>query len=127
MSRTVLILEDDADIRAALSALLDDAGMTVAAAAHGLAGLELLERIDTPCLIFLDWLMPVMSGREFLECLRASPRTCTVPVVVMTAGESEPPPGIAAFLRKPFGISQVHELLARYCDRGHGESPWTDA
>ncbi len=65
--------------------------------------------------------MPVMSGREFLKGLRASPRTSTVPVVVMTAGESEPLPGSAAFLRKPFSASKVYELLAHHCVREQDE------
>lgn len=114
MKPTVLVVEDDADIREAVSVLLKDEGVTVAAAAHGLEGLQLLGHIDTPRLILLDWRMPIVSGREFLEGLRSSPKMCTIPVVVMTADDEASPPGVSAILRKPFRVTQLLELLTRH-------------
>jgi CheY-like chemotaxis protein len=117
MSLTVLIVEDDADIREALAAVIEDEGFDVAAAANGLEGLRVLARIGAPCLILLDWWMPVLSGREFLEVLQADPVMRTVPVVVMTAADIAPPPGIAAFLRKPFSVLRLQEVMAAHCAR----------
>jgi CheY-like chemotaxis protein len=115
MRRIVLVVEDDADIRAALAAFLEDAGFTVAVASNGSEGLKELARIERPCLILLDWWMPVLSGREFLEVLKAHPEKSALPVVVMTTGEPPPLPGIVAFLRKPFGLSRLLNLLEAFC------------
>jgi CheY-like chemotaxis protein len=120
MGRTVLILEDDADIRDALAAVVEDHGLDVVSAANGQEGLRVLARTGEPCLILLDWWMPVLSGREFLERLREDPATRTVPVVVMTASDIAPPPGITAFLRKPFSVSRLLEVLAAHCSRAVG-------
>ena len=117
MSRTILILEDDADILEALAAVAEDEGLHVAAAANGQEGLRVLASIGAPCLIVLDWWMPVLSGREFLERLQADPAMRTVPVVVMTASDIAPPPGVAAFLRKPFSVSRLLEVLAAHCSQ----------
>jgi CheY-like chemotaxis protein len=115
MSRTVLIVEDDADICEAVAAVVEDLGLDVAVAANGQEGLRVLARIGVPCMILLDWWMPVLSGREFLERLKEDPETRTVPVVLMTASETAPPPGVAAVLRKPFGLSRLMKLLAAHC------------
>jgi CheY-like chemotaxis protein len=114
MSRTILILEDDADILEALAVVIEDEGFDVAAAANDEEGLRVLASIGAPCLILLDWWMPVLSGREFLARLQADPAMRTVPVVVMTAAGIAPPPGVAAFLRKPFSVSQLLEILAAH-------------
>jgi len=55
MSQTILLVEDDSDLRAAVVTLLEAEGFEVVTAPDGLAGLKLLERIREPSLILLDW------------------------------------------------------------------------
>ena len=62
---TVLIIDDDADVRDLLSRMLSDAGFKYATAKDGKEGLEKV--VDKPTLIVLDLEMPRMDGFEFLE------------------------------------------------------------
>jgi len=82
----VLVVDDDADTRAALARTLASEGCRVAEAADGRAALEALEPA-TPDLILLDLVMPGMDGFEFLDALRAEPRFAGVPVIVVTAAD----------------------------------------
>ncbi|ADO72351.1 response regulator [Stigmatella aurantiaca] len=115
MRGTVLLLEDDADVREAVAGVLEDAGFQVATAANGKEGLNVLAQNTSPCVIVLDLWMPVLSGREFLEQLREEPQKSALPVVLMTASDSTPPPGVAACLRKPFGVSQLVKVVEKHC------------
>jgi len=115
MSQTILLVEDDSDLRAAMVTLLESEGFEVVTAPDGLAGLKLLERIHVPCLILLDWWLPQLSGNEFLAKLRADPVKHGVPVVVLTASEATPPASVEGFLRKPFSVSRLLELVYSRC------------
>jgi CheY-like chemotaxis protein len=81
---TVLIVEDDPDMREIERAMLGCAGHDVMLAANGREGLEMLAQQE-PCVILLDLMMPVMDGFDTLQHLREDPRTAAVPVVVLTA------------------------------------------
>jgi CheY-like chemotaxis protein len=115
MSQTILLVEDDSDLRVAMVTLLEAEGFEVVTAPDGLAGLRLLERIREPCLILLDWWLPMLSGNEFLSRLRADPVRHAVPVVVLTASEATPPTSAEGFLRKPFTVSRLLELVHSQC------------
>ncbi len=64
---SVLIVEDDADLRDAYVMILQSEGLDVKAAENGQAALDLIERQGDPGVIFLDLRMPVMDGIEFLK------------------------------------------------------------
>jgi len=80
----VLVVDDDADTRERLQALLRREGWSVATAENGAVALEEVAR-ETPCLILLDLMMPEMDGFTFLRELRARAEWCAIPVVVLTA------------------------------------------
>ncbi len=80
----VLIVEDDPSSREMLRRLLEKEGIPVLEAENGQVALEVVGR-QTPGLILLDLMMPVMDGFDFLVHLRANPATSAVPVVVITA------------------------------------------
>ncbi len=115
MSQTILLVEDDSDLRVAMVTLLESEGFEVVTAPDGLTALKLLERIQVPSLILLDWWLPLLSGNEFLSRLRADPVRHGVPVVVLTASEAPPPDSVAGFLRKPFSVSRLMELVHGHC------------
>jgi CheY-like chemotaxis protein len=64
---SVLIVEDDRDLREAYVLILQSEGIATFAAENGLEALELIKEQGDPGIIFLDLRMPVMDGIEFLE------------------------------------------------------------
>ena len=66
-NQTLLLVEDDYDIRAMLVMLLDMEGYHVVRATNGREALTLLEEGLRPHLILLDLMMPVMNGWQFRE------------------------------------------------------------
>ncbi len=113
--RTILIVEDDPDIREAVAEILESEGFNVATAANGQEGLERLAELGQPCLILLDMMMPVLDGPGFLSRLEADPVRRTLPVVVVTASHVQLPPGAARLLRKPFELSDLLALIDDLC------------
>ncbi len=85
---SILIVEDDDNIRDVLARTLEKIGWGVFEASNGLNALEILKKIDIdalPSLILLDLMMPVMDGFQFVSVLRDNPQWQSVPVVVVTA------------------------------------------
>jgi CheY-like chemotaxis protein len=117
---TVLIVDDEFGIAELLDAVLSDDGHTVVTAANGRQGLARVAA-SRPDLIFLDFMMPVMDGPAMLAALRADPETRGIPVVLMSSMPEdtvrERAAGHAAFLRKPFRLRQVHDLVAALMTR----------
>ncbi len=112
-SRTILLVEDDLDIRDALSCALRDEGYCVRGVANGLQALDALRRSSDVHVILLDLMMPVMDGWAFRAAQRADPSIASIPVIVLsaeTAGiERDTTLSPAAILRKPV---QLGALLA---------------
>ena len=117
--RSILIVEDDADLREALSEVLRDEGYTVAMAADGREALDHLRRQSHPSLILLDLTMPVMNGWQFRAEQRQDPDLSGIPVVVLSAGdrlaEQVVPLGISDYVRKPIELSRLLRLIEQYC------------
>ncbi|MDI5964723.1 SpoIIE family protein phosphatase [Streptantibioticus silvisoli] len=111
---TVLIAEDNADLRLYLAGLLEP-GYAVTVAADGLQALRLARRLR-PDLVLTDVMMPGLDGFALLRALRADPATAHTPVVFLSAraGEEAAVEGLAAgaddYLAKPFSST---DLLAR--------------
>jgi CheY-like chemotaxis protein len=122
----VLIVEDDTDLRQALSQVLAEEGYQVGGAEHGRHALEQLRDGVRPCLILLDLTMPVMNGWQFREEQRHDPELASIPVVVISAGanlsEQVAPLGIRDYIRKPIQLGQLLATVQRYCqDEGCGD------
>ena len=82
---TVLVVDDDPDVRAIVRVTLQGNGMQVAEAANGRLALEWLDGHPPPALVLLDLIMPEMDGFDFLERVRQSGQLSDVPIVVLTA------------------------------------------
>lgn len=84
MTKTIMVIEDEPDIRFTLKEFLEFEGYNVLVAGNGLEAMGLLENMSPPNLILLDMKMPVMNGwvfaSEFLE-----KHDHTSPIVVITA------------------------------------------
>lgn len=112
--RNVLIVEDDEDIRASMREVLEFEGYTVFEAEHGKEALEVLAKMDEPCVVLLDLMMPVMNGWEFVGALDHLPKRPKV-VIVSAAGERTPAPHAEAYVRKPIELNQLLDTLQQYC------------
>ena len=116
------MIEDDPDARRLVAACLRRLGLRVHEAASGAEARVVLER-TTPDLICLDLRLPDGSGLALCEQIRASPRLCDVPVVVISAltrpidrAQAEVA-GADEYMTKPFRpdalAESVRELIAR--------------
>jgi CheY-like chemotaxis protein len=113
---TVLIVDDDRDVRDALeSAVAIFCCRRVVTAEHGAAALAAL-RQTRPCLILLDLVMPVMDGWQFLEELRRDAALAGIPVLIVSAhAGSHPPDGVAGFLSKPVDLHDLEDAVTEHC------------
>ena len=84
---TVLVVDDDAEIRQALAELLEDEDYGVRLAANGKEALELVSKGLRPDVILLDVMMPVMDGWHFLSARLKYPELVEVPIIIISAGQ----------------------------------------
>jgi CheY-like chemotaxis protein len=108
---TVLVVDDDIEIRETLATLLQHEGYTVRCAENGVDALMQLRR-DHPNVMLLDLMMPVMSGWEVLEELEESGELGQTSVIVVSAMCA---PGAKACLRKPVDLDELLEAVGRCC------------
>ena len=123
----MLVVEDDADIRASIADVLEHQGYDFLGAANGaeaLATLRALRRDPAarlPCLILLDLMMPIMDGGTFRTKQVADPELASIPVLLMSAyrdvAEQARALGIE-YLPKPIGVRRLMEGIQRYCPAG---------
>jgi len=119
----VLIVDDNADNRTAIRAVLGD-GYRVFEAQDGRAGLAQARR-ERPDLILMDAVMPVMDGITALERLRADDALCGIPVLVVTASamagdrESLLAIGFDDYISKPIDSTELLDAIANAL-RGRG-------
>ena len=116
---TILIIEDDKDIREVLDVLLSHEGYNVLQAEEGLSALEMID--DSVDLIILDIMMPGMSGIDVCREIRKSHNA---PILFLTSksSDSDKAEGLLAggddYLTKPFSetelIARVTALMRRY-------------
>ncbi|MEM7100383.1 MAG: phosphate regulon transcriptional regulator PhoB [Pseudomonadota bacterium] len=122
MAATILIVEDEPDIRDLLYFTMSRAGYSVHAAQ---SAEDALAMIDThlPDLALIDWMLPGMSGVELVQRLRYDELTATTPVIMLTARGEEADKlrsfdsGVDDYLTKPFSprelVARVRALLRR--------------
>jgi CheY-like chemotaxis protein len=119
--KRILIVEDDRDLRFVIRMILERAGYEVAEAGNGLAALESIGA-EPPDLIIADLTMPVMSGVELVDQLRANPATVSIPVVLLSGGQvdSVTSQRVEAVVTKPFEPDHLAACIesALHADRG---------
>jgi CheY-like chemotaxis protein len=116
---SILIIDDDEDMRVSLAEILQDEGYQVAGVANGREALERLREMEPPCLILLDLMMPVMSGWEFREQQRRDPQLAQIPVVILTGVRNtldqvsamEP----VGYFQKPVDLPALLATVAQFC------------
>ncbi len=117
VSRRILLVEDDVDLREAMADALTSYGLDVTATDDGREGLRLM-RLVSPDVVVLDLMMPLMDGWQFRIEQRRDPAIADTPVVVLSASDSPTAAAVDAdlFLRKPCSaatlLSAIDEVLA---------------
>jgi len=115
----ILIVEDDEDLREMMAQLLSLEGFRAASVANGREALDYLEDAETPRVILLDLMMPVMDGWEFRRRQQANPAISSVPVIVLSALDQTRATGLdaTAFLKKPLDFDRLLALVRAHCPR----------
>lgn len=107
----ILVVDDDAAIRDALSGALRDAGYDVAVAADGRQALALLT--PRPALMIVDLMMPELDGWELIDELQRAAPLADVPICVLSAIVSHAPPSVSAVLGKPVDLDRLLATIER--------------
>ena len=121
---SILLVEDDKEIRQGVEIFLRSQGYQVFQAENGLEGLKILEErpID---LAIVDVMMPVMDGLAATRAIRALDRTdaASIPILAMTANAFKEDAekcfaaGMNAHLTKPLRPEEMVRAIARCCDK----------
>lgn len=98
-----LVVEDEEDIKQLLVAELESKGYQVRGAGNGIIALQCL-REQVPDIIFVDIILPLMDGFDFIAILRENPETAHIPVVLVTALNPQETKG------KPSALGVKHHL-----------------
>jgi CheY-like chemotaxis protein len=114
-THTVLIVEDEEDLREMMSAALQMKGYAVVTAEEGNDALRKLDDIGKPCLILLDLLMPGMNGWDFFEKLKERPALASVPVIVHSSAPDRAPVGVTRVIQKPLAFDGLISVVREYC------------
>jgi CheY-like chemotaxis protein len=127
---TILVVDDEPDIRSVVGQVLREAGYRVLAAANGAEALERMHE-QPPDGVVLDLSMPLMDGKSFLAACRADPAYTHVPVALFTTATNVG--GIAetldvqAYLSKPFDLDELTEAVARLVGQAPAVTPEPEA
>jgi len=120
---SVLVVDDDADIRMTIRDVLSDQGFTVACAANGREALEMLiSGQSKPALILLDLTMPEMDGWTFRQEQQKVPRLAQIPVVLFSghhdAARAAQSLNAVALMAKPLRLEGLVTLVQQLSGRG---------
>lgn len=118
MSPPILVVDDSEDAQEFLCGALADAGFDVLQARNGRDALAMLVDQQTPRLVIVDLIMPIMDGAELVDVLHCYKRLAKIPVLMVSAADV--PDGLrlpgARYLKKPFDeealLDEVNGLLA---------------
>lgn len=106
----VLLVDDDANLLAALKALISGAGYRVQTAVDGVDAMRAVTN-EKPDVVVSDSMMPRMDGAGFVRALKAIPALAAIPIVMMSAAACPTALPLHAFLPKPFPAVKLLEVL----------------
>lgn len=119
--RTILVVEDDADLRYMFKTALAFAGFNVREAGDGYDALRMID-VDPPDLVVLDLMLPTISGAVVQQEIAAQALTRDIPIVIVT-GSSMPfdETRVACVLRKPATPNQLVDAVRQCLHSGRAD------
>jgi CheY-like chemotaxis protein len=114
---SILVVDDDEEIRRVLQIVLEKSGHAVLQAAHGEEALEQMQRAQ-PALVLLDIMLPRLDGLEVIRRMREQPALRAIPVIAFTALTSQLIEkelfelGVRGFMRKPLRLADLKAMIA---------------
>jgi CheY-like chemotaxis protein len=120
---SVLVIDDDEELRATIQDVLEDQGFGVVTATNGREALEMLLRAESqPALILLDLTMPEMDGWAFRREQQKVPRLAQIPVVLFSghldADRAALSLNVAAMMTKPLRLEGLVTLVDQLARQG---------
>jgi two-component system, OmpR family, phosphate regulon response regulator PhoB len=114
--KTILLADDEHNLRLLVRTTLDDLEYCILEAADGTTALELACK-ERPDLLLLDWMMPGINGIEVAKALRQDPATMHIPIIMLTAKSQETDKaqghgvGVCTYLVKPFSPLELRRKV----------------
>jgi signal transduction histidine kinase/CheY-like chemotaxis protein len=118
--KSVLVVDDDSNIRSLLQQELTEAGYRVRLAADGRKALALI-REETPGLVILDVMMPEMNGFDVAAVLKNDPVTMDIPIIILSILEDKERGfrlGVDRYLTKPIDTASLFHEVDALLDQG---------
>ena len=115
----ILVVDDEPDVVTLLQRSLESDGYDVLCAYDGISALDLVDS-EKPDMVLLDIMMPMMSGYEVCEQIKANPQTKHIPVLCVTSAQSEDTrkrsrqAGAQGLLVKPFMPKELVAQIERF-------------
>ncbi|HEV1997945.1 MAG TPA: response regulator [Candidatus Dormibacteraeota bacterium] len=114
MPQTVMLVDDDPQLRHVVSMFFELEGYTVVQAKDGQEAITMLGR-SVPDVILLDLLMPDVGGTEVCQHVRANKELKEIPVIVFTAAETKEDElraaGADRFIAKPYSLEGLRRVV----------------
>ena len=125
---SVLIVDDDTELREVLQVALAAEGFGVATAANGRDALDHLRSTADTCVILLNLMMPVMDGAQFRAAQLRDRSLAWIPTVIISGAVDAGPKARALratlFVRKPMDLDEVRQALRQIgCARSTSQKP----
>jgi len=117
--KTILVADDEEDIKVVLRLYLESRGFNIVTAFDGLDAIDQAQQ-HKPDLILLDVMMPVVNGYEVAAKLRADPATSDIPIVMLSAATHEDAvrkgleAGARDYVMKPFDPQKLEDTIRKY-------------
>jgi signal transduction histidine kinase/CheY-like chemotaxis protein len=118
--KSILVVDDDPNIRSLLQQELTEAGHTVRLAENGRQALALV-REEAPGLIILDVMMPEMNGFDVAAVLKNDPATMDIPIIILSIVEDKERGfhlGVDRYLTKPIDTASLFREVGALLDQG---------
>ena len=114
--KTILIVDDERDVTDVVAATLEDEGYRVLTAHNGLDGLKCLSNAQ-PDMVICDFMMPLMTGLELAEAIRADGALRHTPILLVSGAQGaiarERADLFDLVLDKPYDIDRILEAVAQ--------------
>jgi CheY-like chemotaxis protein len=118
---TILVVDDDQDIREVVQNVLESEGFSTIGAHDGKNAMAILNKLATlPSLILFDLMMPIMNGWDLAAALSNDDRWASMPRLAMSAQTGDLDLGSTRILRKPFLTEQLISAVRAACPPSRG-------